>query len=122
MVALTGLSENELNGYYKDGLIGTEEGGAARFSAQDAGDNGLIRTLKGFGMTSEKVSQYFDCLHGGALYEAADILRELRKKLLDDIHEGQASLDTHCTSALRNTEYKEKCREIRTPVRREIIS
>ncbi len=121
MVALTRLSENELNGYYKDGLIGTEEGGAARFSAQDAGDIGLIRTLKGFGMTSEKISQYFDCLHGGALYEAADILRELRKKLLDDIHEGQASLDT-VSSALRNTEYKEKCREIRTPVRREIIS
>ena len=103
MVALTGLSENELNGYYKDGLIGTEEGGTARFSAQDARDIGLIRTLKGFGMTSEKISQSFDCLHGGALYEAADTLRELRKKLLDDIHEGQASLDTHCI--IRVTEH-----------------
>ena len=94
MVSLTGLSESELNNYYADGLIGKKKDGGACFGAQDAKDVGLIRTLKGFGMSSEEIRQYFSLMHQNHAEKAAALLRAFRAKLLREIHEGQTSLDT----------------------------
>ena len=94
MQRLTGISESELFGYYSDGLIGKKSGGAACFSAQDASDVGLIRTLKGFGMTSDEVQRYFGLLHEQKNRQAADLLRALRRRMLKDIRDWQTSLDT----------------------------
>lgn len=94
MIMLTGLSEKELNGYYQNGLIGAAADGVAYFSAQDAKDIGLIRTLKSLGMTDAELHNFFDYMRQSKISQATGLLRALRKKLLKNIREGQTSLDT----------------------------
>ncbi len=105
MTSLTGISENELAGYYSEGLIGKEKDGCVCFSAQDAKDVGLIRTLKNFGLKTDEVLQFFSYIRQDQVEKATQFLRTLRARLLKEIHDGQNSFDT-LDCIIRVTEHK----------------
>ena len=105
MEKFTGLPEDELESYYSEGLIGREKEGIAVFDWQDAKDTGLIRTLKGCGMTAAELRDFFCLVRQNQILQATKLLCGLLARLLKSIHEGQSSLDT-LDCIIRVTEHK----------------
>jgi len=91
--SLTGIEENELIKYQRNGLIGESRQGVITFTDSDAKTVGLVRTLFSVGLTSLEIKVYCLYLKTGQRQSAVALLKNYRNQLLSNIHVEQKNLD-----------------------------